>query len=187
MCIMTVPNRNKTKELILYISSRLKDRPNYGATLLNKSLYFIDSMSYLKKGKPITDFGYIKQQFGPTPKPSQFLSIRDEMVANEDLEVSSTTYFGRGQTKYVAKREPLINVFDKDELVTITDVLENICDANAIDISEYSHRFLAWEFANDKELLPLFTFLLTSKEPETGDYAWANIAIENYRKNKQRD
>lgn len=184
---MSTRNENsaaKTKELILYISSRLKDKPNYGATLLNKALYFIDSMNYLKRGKAITDFKYIKQEFGPTPAPSQFLSIRDEMMINNDLEVISTPYFGRTQTKYVAKREPAINVFDKEELVTIADVLESICDKGAVEISEISHNFLAWELARDKEEIPLYTFLLTSKEPDTEDYKWAEDSIDKYKKSK---
>ena len=63
----------KTVELIIYISLRLKERSNYGSTLLAKSLYLIDSMSYLKKGTPLTEFKYIKQQLGPTPEPAQFL------------------------------------------------------------------------------------------------------------------
>src|SRR6266542_1678237 len=80
------PASEKTVELIIYISSRLKDKPNYGSTLLGKSLCLIDSMSYLKRGEPITELKYIKQDFGPTPDPATFLQIRDTLVANGDLE-----------------------------------------------------------------------------------------------------
>jgi len=34
----------KTTELVIYIADQLKDNPNYGATLLNKALYYTDLM-----------------------------------------------------------------------------------------------------------------------------------------------
>src|SRR6266487_4488799 len=99
----------KSAELIIYISSKLKDKPNYGSTLLGKSLCLIDSMNYLKTGKPISDFDYIKQDHGPTPDPSHYLSIRDWLVINDELEKVESDYFGRTQIKYFPKREPKLN------------------------------------------------------------------------------
>jgi len=171
----------KTIELIIYISSKFKDRPNYGSTLLGKSLYLIDSMSYLRTGNPITDFTYIKQERGPTPLPSIFLPIRDTLVANKELEKIDADYFGRKQQKFISKREPQIDVFDKDEIFLIDDVLESIGDHNAAEISDYTHQFLAWIIANDKEELPFYSFLLTENEPEVKDLEWANKSIKAYK------
>jgi hypothetical protein len=168
----------KTVELIIYISSKLKDKPTYGATLLGKSLCLIDSMNFLKTGHPITDFSYIKQERGPTPNPSQFLPIRDRLVKSGDLEMIEAQYFGRTQNKFVAKREPKIDVFNKDEIYLIDEVLESICDLNATQVSNMSHEFIAWIFAKDKEELPFYTFLLTQADPELEDYAWAEKLIK---------
>ncbi len=175
----------KTPELIIYIASKLQEKPNYGATLLGKSLCLIDSMNYLKKGVPISDLKYIKQAFGPTPEPSHFLSIRDRLVANKELEKISTLYFGRAQIKFIAKRKPNIDVFEKDEIVLINDVLESISDSSATEISDYTHQFIAWIFANNKEELPFYTFLLTHTEPDSKDYQWANKAIKEYLKDQK--
>jgi len=174
---------NKTEELIIYIASRLHDRPNYGSTLLGKSLCLIDSMNYLIKGKPISDLEYIKQERGPTPDPSGFLSIRDKLETKGELQKVETDYFGRTQIRYIAKREPFIDVFEKEELVLINDVIESIGDTNATDISDYTHTFIAWIFANNKERLPFYTFLLTNKEPDLKDYKWAEKTIQRYEKN----
>jgi hypothetical protein len=174
----------KSIELIIYIATKLKDKPNYGSTLLGKSLCLIDSMSYLKTGKPISIFEYIKQDYGPTPEPAQYLSIRDKLVFNEELEKVESNYFGRPQIKYVAKRKPKITVFEKEEIVLINDVIDSICDINASDISDYTHAFISWIFAKHKEKLPFYTFLLTSKEPEMKDYEWAKKAVKAYQKTK---
>jgi hypothetical protein len=171
----------KTSELIIYISSKLKDKPNYGSTLLGKSLCLIDSMSFLKTGHAITDFSYVKQERGPTPNPRQFLPIRDALVESGDLEKLNAQYFGRTQNKYVAKRAPKIEVFDKDEIYLIDDVLESICDHNATEISNLSHQFIAWIFAKDKEELPFYTFLLSHTDPDTKDLVWANKSIKAYK------
>jgi hypothetical protein len=177
---MLWPLYDKTSELIIYIASRLKDKPNYGATLLGKSMCLIDSMSYLKNGKPISRLEYIKQEFGPTPDPKEFLSLRDTLILNNDLEKVEANYFGRTQIKYVAKREPNVSVFDKDEIVLINDVIESISDTNATEISDYTHQFISWIFASKKEKLPFYTFLLTNAEPETKHLNWANGLINSY-------
>jgi hypothetical protein len=182
-----IPNQEsqKTAELIIYISSKLKDKPNYGSTLLGKALYLIDSMSFLKFGHPITDLTYIKQEHGPTPTPSKFLQIREILVANGELEKVDADYFGRKQYKFIAKRNPRIEIFDKDEIFLIDEVLENICDQNATELSNYTHQFLAWIIANDKEELPFYSFLLTKDDAEPKDLEWADKSIKAYKSSQK--
>jgi hypothetical protein len=176
----------RTTELIIYISDKLKNKSNYGSTLLSKALCFIDAMSYLKTGKPISNLTYIKQEFGPTPEPSKYLSIRDHLTKTEELEKVETFYFGKKQTKFIAAREANIRVFDTDEIVLIDDVLESICELNAATISDFTHQFISWIFANHKEELPFYTFLLSKTEPEKKDYTWANQAIKAYYKSTRK-
>ncbi len=102
----------KTAELIIYIASRLKDKQNYGVTLLGKALCLIDSMHYLKKGFSITELSYIKQEHGPIPDPAKYLYIRDSLEANGDLKRINAEYFGRKQLKFISTREPNIEVFE---------------------------------------------------------------------------
>jgi hypothetical protein len=180
MPIISFSPSQKAVELIVYICYRLKEKSNYGSTLLGKILYFIDSMSYLKLGKPITTFKYIKQEFGPTPMPAMFLPIRNGLVDSGDLEKIASEYFGRTQVKFIAKRVANIEVFEKNELVIINEVIDQISDHNATQISDYTHQFLAWILANNKEELPNYTFLLTNKDPDNSDVDWAKKSIKEY-------
>ena len=161
------------------------DKPNFGSTLLGKSLCLIDSVSYLKTGTPITDLSYIKQEHGPTPNPTKFLPIRNNLVEAGELEKIEVLYCGFVQHKFIATRLPQIDVFSKDEIYLIDDVLTSICDHNATEISNYTHTFLAWIFANHKEELPFYSFLLTSVDPEIKDYKWAQKAIKEYESSKK--
>ncbi len=177
---MNLTEQQKTKELFIYIAERLKDEPSYGATLLNKAFYFIDNLSYLNFKKPVSGLKYVKQDFGPTPKPSDFFSLRDELVDNEELEVMRSDFFGRVQTKYIPKRSVNTELFTKDEILLIDQVLAKLSGYNATGISNYSHTFLAWKLASNMEELPFYSFILTSKTPDESDILWAKNKIKSF-------
>ena len=170
----------KTIELIIYSASKLKDKPTYGATLLEKSLYLCDCMSYLKNGKPITDFKYIKQEFGPTPEPAKYLYIRDKLLDSGELEILKEPYYNTIQKKLIPTREPNISVFEKEEIVLINEVINWFGDQNATEVSDFTHELMAWKLAEKNEELPFYTFLLTSGEPDDKDREASMKAIKKY-------
>lgn len=168
----------KTKELILYIASHLPLKDTYGITLLNKSLYFIDGVSYLKTGKPISYFTYVKQESGPAPKPFQFLSLRNEMITTREIEILSPDFVLGDQERFIAKREPDINLFSAEEVIIMNDVLSKVEDCTDSQISTIPHQIPAWKAASEGEELPLFIFLLSAQPPTEEDILWAKAAIE---------
>ena len=170
----------KTIELIIYASFKLKDKATYGAVLLEKTLYLCDCMSYLKTGHPITDFKYIKQVFGPTPDPVQYLAVRDKLVANGELEIIKEPYYNTFQKRLIPKREPNIAVFEKEEIVLIDEVINWFGDRNATEVTNFTHDLLAWKFSQKNEEIPFFTFLLTSKNPTEKDRDESIAAIKKY-------
>jgi hypothetical protein len=132
----------------------------------------------MKLGQSITFFKYIKQNFGPTPDPAQFLKVRDQLVNAGDVEVFEIEYFGRLQKKVIAKRQPDVSVFSVEEIVIVDDVLSQIEHTSGTEISDLSHQFPAWKVADDKEELPFFTFLLSSKLPSQEDILWAKQELK---------
>lgn len=171
---------SKTQELFIYIIYKLKEKPNFGSTVLNKALYFIDCESYFKTGKPVSSFAYIKQKFGPTPSPKQFLILRDKLVQSGQIDIVKTERFGRVQSRYVPNRRPVVILFTREEMSLIDEVLETICDTSATKISDLSHQLIAWKFARSSEELPFFTYLLTSKPINEDDTQWAESSIAQY-------
>jgi hypothetical protein len=177
----------KTAELIIYISSKLKDKPTYGAVLLEKCLYLCDCMSFLKRGQPITDLKYIKQDFGPTPEPGKYLSLRDKLVRKGELEILKEPYYNTIQKKIIPKREPIITVFEKEEIVIINEVINWFGDRNATDVSNFTHDLMAWKFSDKNEELPFFTFLLTSKVPDEKDREESMKIVSKYLDSNPND
>jgi hypothetical protein len=169
----------KTRELILYIANKLDSKDNYGGTLLNKALYFIDNVNYLRAGKPISEFTYIKQDFGPTPDPSQWMFIKQALLDSGDAIVKEQNYFGRVQKRLIATRSADISHFASEEIDLINQIILDIGDWSAVQVSDYSHKYPAWIAANDKERLPFYTFLLSSKAPSEKDIEWAKSELKS--------
>jgi hypothetical protein len=176
----------KTTELIIYISEQLKDTPNFGATLLNKSLYYIDLMHYLSKESTLTDFQYVNQDKGTTPEPRRFMKLLDLLVENGDIEIVQVPFFNYKQKKILPKRPANIKVFEAEEIVLINDVLKKMGELSAKEASDLTHELIAWKFSNRMEPLPNFTFLLTAKDPEFEDYEWAQQSWEKYNQAKNQ-
>lgn len=168
----------KTKELILYVANKLESKDNYGGTLLNKALYFIDNVNYLRTGKPISDFTYVKQEFGPTPEPNKWLSVRQSLLDSGAAILKEQNYFGRLQKRLIATRIADISHFTSEEIDLINGIISSIGDWTAVQVSEYSHTYPAWVAASDKERLPFFTFLLSSKPPMESDIEWAKSELK---------
>lgn len=176
----TTASNDKTKQLVLYIADRMKDEKTYGATVLNKVLYYIDNVSYLENGKPISDFKYIKQGFGATPSPSQFLPLKRELIDENSATEKSFDYFGRLQKKFVATKPPDIHCFSAEEISLIERIIDLFKSVNASTVSNYNHQELCWRAAKNMEELPFFTYLL-SKEPILDeDLQWAAPHIAAY-------
>jgi len=56
------------KRLVHYICS-VADQDQLGAIKLNKILWFADAMAFARDGQSITAATYMKQKFGPVPRP----------------------------------------------------------------------------------------------------------------------
>lgn len=167
----------KDEELLLYVTSKLKDCPNFGSILLNKILYYIDNIHYLKHGKPISSFSYVKQEMGPTPAPAIFMPLRERLIKAGKLEMEEIERFGKIQKRLVAKKEYDISLFTSLEIELIDMVIDDCKDFTASKISDISHKELAWQLAKPFETLPFNTYLLTQSEIEEDDINWATDRI----------
>ena len=163
----------KTKQLLLYIANKMEDNPHYGSIILNKTLYYIDHIHYLKTGNKITNFNYINQERGHTPLPSQFVPQREKMIKEGLVELIEVERFGKIQKRLKAIAKADASVFTEEELETIDKVIVDITPYTATDISNETHKELSWLLSETKEELPPFTFLLTKEDLCEDEINWA--------------
>lgn len=141
----------RLRELILYVSQKSSDDPRFGATKLNKILYFADFIAYRLHGKPITGAEYQRLSWGPAPK--RLRPIRDRMVEDRELAVEERKFYEREQHRTVALRDPDIGVFSREEIALVDEIIRVLWEHTGSDVSRLSHT-VAWEIVDDGESIP---------------------------------
>lgn len=161
----------KLRELILYISDRSETDERYGSTRLAKTLFYADFLFYTKHGRSITGERYIRKPNGPVP--DSLLNVRDQMERKRELIVKERDHLGFRQKRPIAIRPPDLSAFSGEEIAMVDYVLSLFEGKSATEVSELSHRFEAWQLANDGEEIPYFTALLSDGEPTPDDWELA--------------
>ena len=146
-------DRDKFKTLVVYVAWKAGRRDWFGATKLNKVLWFAEARAFVLHGAPIVGATYIREQFGPVPK--QMMPIRAELERAGEIRV-----FKEGKlVRITADAKPDMSQFTTDELQIIDYWIELIDrDHTAGTISDESHDY-AWDIAHEGEEVPLYAIL----------------------------
>jgi len=148
----------RLRELILYIANKCEDDPTFGATKLNKIVYFADFMSYELYGEPITGVAYKKLDYGPVPESMHV--IQEEMVAEQDIVLKRRPLRRGGeQHRVVSLREPQLDLFKARDIALLDDVIRELWGKRAERVSDMSHG-VAWKAAASKGRIPYQAALL---------------------------
>lgn len=169
---------DKFKELILYIAKRSFDDPFYGATKLNKILFFSDFLAFKKFGKSISGQMYRKLDFGPVP--TQFQEVRDKLVQDGDAARQKTVIAGFEQDRLVHLRDPDLSLFSGEEIAIVDEMIDLLRTKSASEVSEFSHRFIGWQVARIGEEIPYETVYVKSREPTAKENAHARTLISPF-------
>lgn len=157
----------KLRELILYVAMHSEGDRTFGATKLNKLLFFSDFSAFRMHGQSITGADYIKQEHGPVPR--EINTIRDEMRAEREIGVRTENFYGYEQFRILALREPDLSVFTAVELDVVNRTLELCRDKTASEVSDVSHKFVGWQLADMYEAIPYEASLVGDRLPTNGE------------------
>lgn len=150
----------KFRELVLYIADKSKEDPRFGAVKLNKILYYSDFEAYRRLREPITGATYRKMAEGPAADqlPSQHRIIVD----TGDASLESKPYFTGSQQPLVPLRRARQELFTREELEIVDQVIQGMWHMTARDAAEFSQRELGWQAASPGEEIPYQTAWLSS-------------------------
>jgi hypothetical protein len=161
-------NHEKLRQLILYISDRCETDESYGSTRLAKTLFYADFLFYARHGRSITGEQYVRKPAGPVP--DSLLNVRDKMVRDRELVVKVRDHLGYPQKRPIAIRPPDLSAFTGEEIAMVDYVLSLLEGKSAAEVSHLSHRFKAWQLAEDGEEIPYYTAILSDGEPTPDDW-----------------
>lgn len=143
----------KFKQLLLFIAKRSEDDPRYGATKLNKLLFFADFLAYAQLGKPITGQTYFRLKMGPAPK--RLLPLRRELFKAGAAAIERRNRGGRrAQERVIALVEPNLKEFTGAEIALVEEIIRELWDMDGTDLSDLSHRMPAWQAFEDEDEIP---------------------------------
>jgi hypothetical protein len=164
-------NDAKMAELILYVSDRCQLDPGYGATKLNKILFYADFIYYATRGTSITDQEYMRLDNGPVPR--RLVPIREGLIENFELIVRNQPYGTLQQKRPIALRDPDLSAFTGDEIAMVDSLITTFWGKTAKEVSDILHRFDGWKLAADRETIPFEAALISECEPDEDDYDYA--------------
>lgn len=173
-----MPNDEKFRELVVFICQRSLGDRRFGATKLNKLLFYADFLAYVKFGRAITWHSYQKLKNGPAPRA--LMPILDDMKQRGDVAQSEHDYYGRRQIRTIALRDADLTAFSSAEIALVTELIDEFWDRNAREMSLMSHQFKGWRSAEVGETIPYESALVNLiKEPsDLPDAAPAKVVSE---------
>lgn len=152
----------KLRELILYLADKCEHDTYFGATKLNKLLYFCDFWAFSSFGKAITDVEYQRLPQGPAPR--RMVPVIEEMEREGSIAVKKQLCYGKEQTRVIALRSADFSVFSAQEIALIDHVFQQFDGLTGANISEISHRSIGWRLAKDGETIPYSTAMIEEGE-----------------------
>lgn len=166
----------KLRELILYVSDKCQDHTKFGATKLNKILFFADFIAYAKRGRSITNEKYFKLPFGPAPQKLVF--VRRKMIDDGILVIQHRETLSGTQERPIPMRAPDLSIFESWEIDLVNSVINELRNRDADEVSDLSHYYMGWRLAKEQEEIPYETVFI--RDPE-------EILVTEKRKARARE
>jgi len=144
-------NKEKFKQVLLYVLEKCVGKANVGETVIYKLLYFIDFNFYEVYEEYLTGESYRRITHGPAP--CHFNEIINEMISNGDVKKITAEYYGKYQKKYLPQIKSDLSKLNGQEIQIINNAIERLSSLSAKAIEEYSHEDIPVETAEEKEII----------------------------------
>lgn len=129
----------KARNAILYL---LNDTPSFVMQLIKK-MFAVDFLNYRDNGVSITDFEYVKMEYGPVINNYKY--IINSMLKTGEIEISEAEIIGEVERfKYVAVWECHEEIFNEEELKILKEVKKKLSYKTSKELSDWSHEFKGW-------------------------------------------
>jgi hypothetical protein len=160
MATTVIGDERKLGELIIYISQKSANDRRFGATKLNKLLYFADFFAFGKFGKAITEVPYQHLKAGPAPtrlRPIRARLEKEKAIAIQEIPLLS----GNVMHKTIALREPDLRSFSGPEIALVDSLINEHWDRDSDSISDASHNYVGWKMTKEGQSIPYGSIFLS--------------------------
>jgi len=169
-------SRSRMRELIIYIAEQCRDDLKFGATKLNKILYYSDFLAFKRYGTSITGAQYMRLNRGPAP--THLMPVREDMLAKKEIKIVERDYWTQTQKVVRPLRSANIDLFSPREIAVVDRVIKELWDLDAYEVSERSHN-RGWKAARERDAIPYEAIFLSDEPLNEDDIDWAwNAAVD---------
>jgi hypothetical protein len=161
----------KLKELILFIAANSETDVDFGATKLNKILYYSDFLAYRIWGQSITGEEYRRLAHGPVPV--RLVQAREELRDAGSCALQYRDRFGMSQQRVIALRAADLGDFSGREIALVQEVIRALDGASGREVSELTHQLPGWKAARDREVIPYETVFVSDRPLSAEEKAYA--------------
>lgn len=175
----TLDPQRKFEEMILLVARASERDLYFGATKLNKILFYIDFAQYRRHHRSISGQMYEKQEFGPVPRG--LVATVEAMSRRGLCSWAERELGGYRQKRLLALREPDVSLFSGEEIQLVHQVVDDLRDLTGKEVSDLSHRFIGWCAAEYGEEISYGTVFVGEPRPLTPEeVAWAEEVIREH-------
>ena len=162
---------SKLSELVLYIADKSLSDSRFGKTKLNKILFFSDFLAYQRTGRAVTGAAYFHLPNGPAPH--QIMPVLQDLTSDGRAVIKGEQTFAGTQHRVVALREAILDGFTGEEIAVVDYVLDRLRPMTNTEVSDLSHRTVAWRVTDNEQEIPYGSAMLSSESiPTEEDLAW---------------
>jgi Antitoxin SocA-like, Panacea domain len=125
----------------------------------------------MQSGKSITGQDYRKAPFGPmgAEMETTLSALKDE----EALAIARRQYHGKRQQRPLALRDLVLDEFTAAEIALVNEVIDDLWEQTAAEVSQVSHDFIGWQAARMGEIIPYETCLVDISPLTDEEQEWA--------------
>lgn len=140
-------NKEKFKSLLHYIIHLCGMKNNVGKSVIYKLLYFSDFNFFELYEESLTGESYRKLPHGPAP--IHFDIAVKELVDERKIDVTAKNIpLGGVMYNYSSLKEPNMT-FNEKEFSVVDEVIEDLSNMDANQVSEYSQGDMPWRAVDD--------------------------------------
>jgi uncharacterized phage-associated protein len=145
----------RLKELSLYIAEKSMDDLYFGATKLNKILFYAEFHYFAAYALNLTEAKYVHRVKGPVPYEMPI--VCDELNRDGSAQIKDVDYLGYTQKRLIPNRPSQIDIFSEKEISFIDAAIEFFRPFNATQLSNWTHELQPWLVTKDGEEIPRYT------------------------------
>lgn len=170
-------DRERFKDLVLFIAHKTQDDPRFGRTKLAKALFYLDFAAYAGDGASVTGATYHHWPRGPFP-PILY-EVERELERQGLVRIQTPQHEGDEAKLYPRGVLPPLRLEDYHKHLAAIEV-DRVSADPTWKVTDDSHEHPGWIVSRDREPIPYYAVHIAAKGPTPHDVERAEAIARDH-------